>query len=224
MALYHHRKQTLREATERKRNEEALREGLEGFRRIFNHSNDMIFLIDPEKDEILDVNPTACWTIGYTREELMSLPVSTVHLNDMPKLQAFAQSVFKNGNGWTNELKCVTRSGQLLTTEISAFAFEIGDRGYMIDMVRDVTDLKRGEKDLRESNLRLEQRIRELTALNALFRKHLKERDQSEQRHLDLKSSARGFLNRLQELETELQPVVEDDPHAAPTEEVVGPA
>ena len=46
----------------------------------------------------------------------------------------------------------------------------------MITTVRDVADRKRREEGLQESNESLEPRVRELTALNALFREHLKDR------------------------------------------------
>ena len=50
--------------------------------------------------------------LGFTREGLLEMPISAIHPNEMPILQAFAQSVFKNGSGWTNELSCLTKNGQ----------------------------------------------------------------------------------------------------------------
>lgn len=43
----------------RKREEGAGREIEERYRKIFEHSNDAILVIDPEADRILDVNPKA---------------------------------------------------------------------------------------------------------------------------------------------------------------------
>jgi len=43
------------------------------FQKIFEHSNDAIFLVDPLQDEILDVNPKACTMLDYAREELLSV-------------------------------------------------------------------------------------------------------------------------------------------------------
>ena len=79
---------------------------LQGYRQIFDHSNDAIFLIDPERDAILDANPRACGKLGYYKEELLSTPVSAIHPNEMPKLHEFAHSVFQQDQGWTNELSC----------------------------------------------------------------------------------------------------------------------
>ena len=56
--------------------EQALRRSEERFRKIFDHSNDAIFVIDPAQDQILDANSTACDMLGYTRDELLSLAIS----------------------------------------------------------------------------------------------------------------------------------------------------
>ena len=81
----------------------------ERFRKIFDHSNDAIFIIDPAKDHILDVNAKACNMLGFSREELLSMSISSIHPHEMPQLLAFSQSVFQQGSGWTNELTCLTQ-------------------------------------------------------------------------------------------------------------------
>ena len=131
--------------TERKRAEAAVRESEARFHSIFEHSNDAIFLIDITADEILDANSKACRMLGYEREELLSLSVSTIHPDEMPKLEAFLKSVVAEGQGWTDELTCLTKKGQTLSAEISASTAEIGGRSCMIAVVRDVTERRRAE-------------------------------------------------------------------------------
>ena len=53
------------------------------YRKIFDHSNDAILVIDPGADAIVDANPRACVMLGYPREELLSIPISAVHPNEM---------------------------------------------------------------------------------------------------------------------------------------------
>ena len=50
------------------------------FQQIFCFCNDAIFVIDPKEDKILNVNPKACRMLGYSYEELLSLPISSIHL------------------------------------------------------------------------------------------------------------------------------------------------
>lgn len=134
---------------------EALRESEERFRRIFDHSNDAILLIDPMQDEILDANPVACRMLGYSHQELLSLGISDIHPDEMPKFRAFAQSVFEQEGGWTNELTCLTKTGNSLPAEISASVIDLEGRTCLIALVRDITERKQAEEALRASEARL---------------------------------------------------------------------
>lgn len=158
------------QASEYEQNEEALRKGEERFRKIFEHSNDAIFVVDPMQDQIIDVNPRACTMLGYPREELISLHMSAIHPTEMDKVKAFAESVFENGYGWTNELTCLTKAGEHLPAEISASFIDLGQRSCMIALVRDVTERKRAEDELKRYKDQLEElvgeRTRELAAAN----------------------------------------------------------
>lgn len=149
---------------ERMRAESAGRDLEERYRKIFEHSNDAIFVIDPEADRILDVNPKACGMLGYPREELLSIPVSAVHPGEMPALLAFARSVFEKGSGWTNELTCLTKTGQTLPAEISASVIAMGGRTCLIALVRDISDRKRLEAALERHAAHLEAVVEERTA------------------------------------------------------------
>lgn len=140
---------------ERDQAEGALRRSEERFRKIFDHSNDAIFVIDPAQDKILDVNSTACDMLGYSRNELLSTPISAIHPNEMPQLLAFAESVVEKGSGWTDELTCLTKSGETLPAEISASVFDMGGTRCVLALVRNIAERKRAEKALRESEERL---------------------------------------------------------------------
>ena len=124
--------------------------GEELYRKIFDHSNDAIYVIDPSNGAIVDVNPSACAMLGYSREELLSIPISAVHPDEMPLLQAFAQSVFDKGRGWTNELTCLTKGGQKLPAEISASPIDVFGGKQIIAMVRDITERRKAEAAERE--------------------------------------------------------------------------
>ena len=62
---------------EHERAEKSLQGYEERFRKIFDYSNDAIFLIDPAQDEILDVNSTASQMLGFSRDELLSMNISS---------------------------------------------------------------------------------------------------------------------------------------------------
>lgn len=125
-----------------------LSEAEERFRIVFENANDAIFLMDPFRDQILDVNPKACSMLGYTREELLHKAVSQIHPNEMPAMMAFARRVLDRGAGWTDELTCLTASGRILPAEISASVTRVRGRTCLIALVRDITQRKQAQAQL----------------------------------------------------------------------------
>ncbi len=117
----------------------------ERFQKIFEYANEAIFLLDSERDQILDANAKGCRTLGYSREELLSTPVSAIHPEEMSELLAFARSVFNQGSGWTDRFSCRTKSGVIMSAEISAALIELGGRQCLVDVVRDASERQREE-------------------------------------------------------------------------------
>ncbi len=147
-----------------------MKEKEENFRKIFHHSNDAIFVIDPPNDKILEVNSKACQMLGYSRKELVSMRVSDIHPYEMPKFLDFTNSVTKNGHGWTNELTCHTKNGDFLSAEISASTIGLGERNCIIAMVRDITERKQSEEMLRENLTQLARKNRYETIFSTVTR------------------------------------------------------
>ena len=179
------RRGALVDITDRKRAEEALRESEERFHRIFEHSNDAIFLMDPEADRIVEANSKAAEMLEYGHEELLGLPVSAVHPDEMPELMRLARGVFEEGSGWTDELTCLTKSGSRLPAEVSASWLEMTGERYLIASVRDVSDRRRAEEALRKAHHELEQRVRqrthELRETNERLKEEIEQRREAEE-------------------------------------------
>jgi PAS domain S-box-containing protein len=130
--------------------EESPGQAEELYRKIFEHSNDAIFVMDPGRDSIVDANPRACAMLGYSREELLSLTISAIHPHEITKLQSFAESVFRDGSGWTNELSCLAKGGHQVPSEISASTVEVAGQTRIIAMVRDITERRQAEQAQRQ--------------------------------------------------------------------------
>ena len=140
------------------------------FRKIFDHSNDAIFLIDPSCDEILDANPIASQMLEYSREELLARGISAIHPDEMPRLRSFANTVLEKGGGWTNELTCRTKSGRVLPAEISASVVEIDGRTCIIALVRDTSERKAAEERIRREAARADALARVAARLNTYLK------------------------------------------------------
>jgi PAS domain S-box-containing protein len=104
---------------------------------LFEESRDAVVIADPRADRLLDANPAACRLLGYTREELLVTPISHIHPNELPRMQAFAEVALLEGVNWTIELACRTKSGTFLPTEITLLALDSGNKVYVISLLRD---------------------------------------------------------------------------------------
>lgn len=139
------------------------------FRKIFEGSNDAIFVIDPAQDCILEANPRAAQLLAYSRQELLSsIKISQVHPNEMPALLQFTQSVFRTGQGWTDELTCLTKSKQRLPAEISAAPIEFEGRQCILAMVRDISERKQLDAARQQAEAEAKKALSHLAELGEL--------------------------------------------------------
>jgi len=143
--------------------QDELRKSEERFRKIFDHSNDAIFVIDPERDRLLDVNSKACDLLGYSRDEILSLPKAALQGGEVAEFSVFCRSVFENGRGWTDKLTFLTKAGEALSAEVSSSVIELDGRMCVIALVRDITRRKRAEAALQQHFEDLERLVAERT-------------------------------------------------------------
>jgi len=128
-----------------------LSESEQRFRTIFNSSNDAIFLIDFEHDQIIDVNPAACTMLGYEYKELLNTPISMVHNNALDAVQKFLTEVFEKGSAFTDELTCITKNNTEISASISASKVIVDGKQLILAQIRNITDRKRIEEKLASS-------------------------------------------------------------------------
>lgn len=140
----------------------ALRESEGRLRQIFDHSNDAILMLDPERDVVCQANPKACELFGYDSDEILLIPISRFFPRGLAEFQKFVREVYAEGRGWTNEFSSCAKSGRFLETEISASTLLLDGRTYMLALVRDMTERKQAER-----LLAAEKRVLELIATGA---------------------------------------------------------
>jgi PAS domain S-box-containing protein len=136
--------------TERKRAEE----GLALFRTLLDNVQDSIEVIDPHTGRFIDGNEKAASNLGYTRTELLSLTVPDIDpLVTKPVFLERIQRLRETGGTLTFDSVHRRKDGTTFPVEVSAQAIRYG-KEYVVAIVRDITERKRAEESLRESERR----------------------------------------------------------------------
>ena len=138
-----------RDITERKRAEEALK--LTQF--SVERTADPVFWIDADS-RFLNVNDTACRHLGYSREELLSMTVSDINPAFPPERWAEYWKEVKRKGSLTFESSQRRKDGSEVPVEVATNYMEFNGKEYDFAFVRDITERKRAEDALRESEAR----------------------------------------------------------------------
>jgi PAS domain S-box-containing protein len=146
----------VRDITERKRAEEALRESHQLLEKTFASLLDAVFIIDADTTEILDCNPAASEIFGYSHEEMLRRTTTFLHV-DQAALDEFRNSLYpaveQKGFLFLPEFQMKRKDGTAFPTEHSVMPLEDerGERIGWVSVVRDITERKWAEEALRRS-------------------------------------------------------------------------
>ncbi|KKL76848.1 hypothetical protein LCGC14_2040790, partial [marine sediment metagenome] len=160
--------------TERKKAENILRANQEKFSALFNNANDAIALIAVTEDnklgQFIEVNNTYIERYGYSRDEFLKLTPQDI---DDPilydKIPGLMKDFLKDGHG-TFYMTHVTKEGLKIPVEISSHIFDLKGKKVVISISRDITERKRAEQELKESEHNLGERVKELNCLYGISR------------------------------------------------------
>lgn len=149
-----------RDITERKKAEEALRNSESSFRGLFNSVGDAIYIQDRE-GRFVDVNQGAVNMYGYPREFFVGKNPSDIAApgkNDLAKLADLVQKAFA-GEPQQFEFWGVRKNGQVFPKDVRVSKGVYFGHEVVIALSQDITDRKRFEAVLQETNRTLESLI-----------------------------------------------------------------
>jgi len=153
--------------TERKHAEAELRESETRFRTFVDHAGDALFVQDLERRIIVDVNRSACESLGHTRQELIGktphffhLDSDRAHMESVTERAAAGEAVFDTH--WHRR-----KDGTLFPVEVHTSLVSYDGRGFLLKVARDISDRVRAEEQ-REKLRQLEADLAHLSRVSML--------------------------------------------------------
>ena len=144
-----------RNITERRRNEEALTESERRYRTVLEQSLEAIYLYDLKTRMVLEANPAFCDLLGYSVEEVKTLTLYDIVANDKFSIDTFMQKLSSTGGMPLGERIWRRKDGSDVQVEVTANKIELGGREILFFVGRDITDRKKAEQSLKESEIKL---------------------------------------------------------------------
>ena len=145
---------SMREIVERKRAEEARREREEINDAVFNQATEGIVLVDSESLRFVEFNDAACNALGYSREEFSRLTLHDIQGIMSPREVAERIRGFNEAGHGRFENRLRRKDGDLRDVLISNRVIDIHGRGCWVEIWLDITERKRMEEALRDSEMR----------------------------------------------------------------------
>ncbi|MCX5812838.1 MAG: PAS domain S-box protein [Proteobacteria bacterium] len=148
--------------TERKEAERALKDSEKKYRTIVENTNDAIYIHDLDGN-IIDVNENACRMVGYTRDELIGANLAKIDKAwQFPENPECEQLIERGSTAFEREN--VRKDGSVVCVEVNVKIVNPEGKGIVQGFVKDITDRKQAEDELRQHHNHLEQLIKERTA------------------------------------------------------------
>ncbi len=121
----------------------------EHFRNLFEHSNDAVFIHDLD-GKLIDVNNKACEMLGYDKETLLGIPFMDLQTEEELTSSKEARRIGDEKCAVRFESKLRKVDGVPINVEISSSVVDL-KKGIMQAIVRDITERKKLEEALKES-------------------------------------------------------------------------
>ena len=142
----------IRDITERKQAEEELRASEERYHHLFENLNDAALLADAETGQVLETNQQGEILLGMSRKEIIGMHQSDLHPPDKAEeyKRRFATHVAK-GRAADYEGEVIRKDGTIVPVHIGASPLTIQGRHLILGLFHDITERKRAEETLRQS-------------------------------------------------------------------------
>src|SRR3712207_3862768 len=140
----------VRDITERKRAEEALRQSEQLYRTVIEQVSENICLIDVESRQIVGSNPAFRETLAYTEEELMRTTLYDIVAHDRESVDQNIWRTLREGRTFVGEHRYRRKDGSLLDVEVSGSTILHNGKETLCLVAHDITERARAQELLEE--------------------------------------------------------------------------
>jgi PAS domain S-box-containing protein len=153
----------MRDVTEKSRAQEALRASEIRYRRLFESAKDGILILEADSGQIVDVNPYLIEMLGYPKEDLVGKELWEIGIfKDIVASKAAFVELQQEGYIRYENLPLETRGGVIKQVGFVSNSYLANGSRVIQCNIRDITARKLAEKELRDTNQRLEQALSDL--------------------------------------------------------------
>ena len=136
--------------TQRKHQEEALRQSEALYRTVVEQAEENIFLVDAKSRRVLDANDALLRSLGYTDDELKEMTLYDIVAHDQESVDLNIGRIMVEGHRSLGERQYRRKDGSLADVEVNVSAVPYNGEKVMCVVAHDVTERKRAERMLEE--------------------------------------------------------------------------
>ena len=185
----------------------------ERYQAVVEQAAEGILLVDVSTKRVLDANATYQSLLGYSSEEMPYLTLYDLVPYPREDTDSYVGRVLERSRYVSGEWRHRRKDGSLVDVEVSASVIIDGGREVVCMVVRDITERKRREEELRRLNQKLAERERDL---HSLVRRIVAIQEEERRRiayevHDSFTQTASASYRRLQTFAEHHQPESEED-------------
>lgn len=127
-----------------------------------DHNSDAMFWID-SNGRVIRTNQSACEQLGYTREEIIGMRIWNLDADFTQEYWEKSLRALRRKGSTRMESRHLRKDGSTFPIEVLGNYIQFGGKEYVFSTTRDISERKQADKDLRQLNEELEDRVEKRT-------------------------------------------------------------